>query len=69
MKTIKVKNKPNYIGALREIEVGEVRVIKLAGTTYNALLTARGRMRATKEGDFLFQLNDGNTEMTITRLS
>lgn len=67
MKPIEVKKNPSCAEMLRCMKVGEVKVFKLMGRTYNALLTARSRLRKEIGGDWLFETDPFTNELTITR--
>lgn len=67
MEAIEIKRNPSCPEQLREMKIGEVRTVKLLGTTYNVLLAARARLR--REGmDWLFEIDQKANEMRVTRV-
>lgn len=69
MKAKEVMKRPDYVGTLRRIPVGATQVFKMVGTTYNSMLTARGRLQNNKEGMWHFDIDTVTNEMKVTRLS
>lgn len=68
-KAKEVMKRPDYVGTLRRIAVGETQVFKMLGTTYNSMLTARGRLQANREGVWHFEVDAAANEMRITRFA
>ncbi len=62
-----IERTPSIADLLRSMEVGEVKVMKLLGTTYNALLSTRTRFRKERDMDYLFITDRVNNEIEIRR--
>lgn len=68
MEAKKIIQKPDFIGTLRRIGVGEVQRFKMTGTAYSAMRVACLRLNKRREGVWHIEIDRTDNEMIVTRL-